>query len=72
MYQSGHTMNKSGHVLNQEVHVKKKHEPGQELNLVPNVIVVQGRWWSKSMFRNAWLVGLSCDDAWTEAFVKEG
>ena len=53
-----------------EVRVKKEHVLGHMLNPVPNVIVVQGRWWSKNVFRNAWLAGLSRDDAWTEAFVS--
>ncbi len=53
-----------------EVRVKKEHVLGHMLNPVPNVIVVQGRWWSKNVFRNARLAGLSRDDAWTEAFVS--
>ena len=53
-----------------EVRVKKDHVLGHMLNPVPNVIVVQGRWWSKNVFRNARLAGLSRDDAWTKAFVS--
>ncbi len=53
-----------------EVCVTKKYVLRHALNPVPNVIVVQGRWWGKNMIRNAWLAGLLCDDAWAEAFVS--
>ena len=53
-----------------EVCVKKKHVLRHASNLVPNLIVVQGRWWGKNMFRNARLAGLLRDDAWAEAFVS--
>ena len=53
-----------------EVRVEKEHVLGHTLDLVPNVIVVQGRWWSKNVFRNARLAGLSRDNAWTKACVS--
>ncbi len=35
----------------------------------PSIILVQGRRWSKNVYINARLAGLSVDRAWLEAFV---